>query len=107
MRRSQSASGLSTPIDGMRNIHCTGLDQFANGLTLNPFHSDEQARGRVSGFENRDNVGMVQRRGCAGFGLEAVNCLWARYKMAAQDLERNRDSRTDHAPDRPRPFRRW
>jgi hypothetical protein len=36
---------------------------------------------------------MVQRRGCAGFRLEAVNCIWTCNKTAAQDLENNRGLR--------------
>jgi hypothetical protein len=76
MRRAQRRSHLDGDVERRLEFHFSRPHHaLAQGLTFDELCSYEVARVHLSDLVNRDDVRVVQSRGCASFLLEAAHAL--------------------------------
>ena len=72
VRCGERISDLRADTQRVREAHAFARDQVVEGLAFDQFHDDEGLAVMLANFVNRDDVGVIQAGGGAGFLQEAV-----------------------------------
>jgi len=75
VRRIERVSNLDRQIEQQIQFHRTTSDAMIQRLALHELHGDETTPAVFGYLVNRADVGMVQRRGSAGFSSQTFECL--------------------------------
>ena len=87
VRRLQAVGNLNRQLHHVIRFQRLALDAVFEGLALQVLHDDEGLAFMLVNVVNGADVGMIERRGRAGFALEAFQRLAVLGKMLRQKLQ--------------------